>query len=65
MTKKYFQKILIERIQELCKEKSVSYYILSYQAAIPLTTLLHIVERETNNPGIFTIMKTYDGLGGR
>lgn len=57
------QKILIARIEQLCKEKGVSYYTLSYKATIPLTTLIHIMEGRTQNPGIFTIMKICEGLG--
>lgn len=63
MTKKGFHEILIGRIKELCKEKNMSYYTLSYKSTIPMTTLLHIVEGETQNPGIFTIMKICDGFG--
>lgn len=57
------QKILVERINELCKKKEVSYYTLSYKSTIPLTTLIHIMNETTKNPGIFTIMKICDGLG--
>lgn len=57
------QKILVERIDELCKEKDMSYYALSYKATIPLSTLIHIMDETTKNPGIFTIMKICDGLG--
>lgn len=56
------QKILVERIDELCKEKDMSYYALSYKATIPLSTLIHIMDETTKNPGIFTIMKICDGL---
>ena len=61
--KKEVQKLLIGRIDQLCKEKGISYYTLSYKATIPMTTLLHIMEGNTQNPGIFTIMKICDGLG--
>ncbi|MBQ2901173.1 MAG: helix-turn-helix transcriptional regulator [Agathobacter sp.] len=63
MMKNEVQKMLIARIAQLCKEKGVSYYTLSYKATIPMTTLLHIMEGTTQNPGIFTIMKICDGLG--
>ena len=55
--------LLIDRINELCDEKELSYYTLSYKASIPLTTLIHIMEGHTKNPGVFTIMKICDGLG--
>lgn len=57
------QKILINRINDLCKKQGISYYSLSYKSAVPLTTLLHIVDGSTKNPGIITIIKLCDGLG--
>ena len=57
------QRILVKRIEELCKEKGLSYYNLSYKSTLPLTTLTHIMDETTKNPGIFTIMKICDGLG--
>lgn len=57
------QKILADRINYFCKEKGMSYYSLSYKSTVPLTTLLHIVDGSTKNPGIFTIIKICDGLG--
>lgn len=57
------QKILINRINDLCKRQGISYYSLSYKSAVPLTTLLHIVDGSTKNPGIITIIKLCDGLG--
>lgn len=56
------QEILSKRIQELCKEKGMSYYILSYRASIPMTTLMHIIDCSTKNPGLFTISKICSGL---
>lgn len=61
--KKEVQKMLTGRIDQLCKEKGLSYYTLSYKATIPMTTLIHIMEGTTQNPGVFTIMKICDGLG--
>ena len=63
MDQKKARKILVERIDELCKKKDISYYALSYKSTIPLTTLMHIMDETTQNPGIFTIMKICDGLG--
>lgn len=57
------QKIVANRINELCKKYGMSYYSLSYRSAVPLTTLLHIVDGSTRNPGIITIVKICDGLG--
>ena len=57
------QDMLVERINNLCKEKRLSYYMLSYRSTVPLTTLMHIVDKSTANPGIITICKLCDGFG--
>lgn len=57
------QKILIKRIDDLCQEKGLSYYELSYRSTVPLTTITHIMDGSTKNPGFFTILKICDGLG--
>lgn len=57
------QKILAERISSLCKERQLSYYLLSYKSTVPITTILNIVNCITKNPGIFTLIKICDGLG--
>lgn len=57
------QKVLINRINSLCKKNDLSYYFLSCRSTVPLTTLLHIVEGTTKNPGIFTIAKLCEGFG--
>lgn len=54
--------ILADRINKLCKEKGISYYSLAYKSTVPLTTLLHIVDGSTKNPGILTVIKICDGL---
>lgn len=54
--------ILADRINKLCKEKGISYYSLAYKSTVPLTTLLHIIDGSTRNPGILTIIKLCDGL---
>lgn len=56
------QEILINRINEICRERGYSYYTLSYKSSIPLTTLIHILDGSSKNPGIFTIIKICDGL---
>lgn len=60
---KKLQEVLKKRIDELCKENNVSYYALSYKSTIPLTTLVHIMDGTTKNPGVLTILKLCDGLG--
>lgn len=62
MSTKNNKTILADRINKLCKEKGMSYYSLSYKSTVPLTTLLHIVDGTTKNPGIYTIIKICDGL---
>ena len=57
------QDILVERINNLCKEKRMTYYALSYASAVPMTTLMHIVDKSTANPGILTIGKLFEGFG--
>ncbi len=53
---------LANRIKYLCKQNHISYYTLSYKAAVPMTTLMHIINCSTKNPGIFTIVKICNGL---
>ena len=57
------QSILSRRLRELCKEKGMSYYILAYKSAVPITTIMNIVNCVTKNPGVFTVMKLCSGLG--
>lgn len=57
------QEMLVERINNLCKEKRMSYYALSYQSSVPLTTLMHIMDQSTENPGVMTVSKLCDGFG--
>ncbi len=57
------QDILVERINNLCKEKRMTYYALSYASAVPMTTLMHIVDKSTVNPGVLTIGKLCEGFG--
>lgn len=56
------QRILSERIKHLCHKQGISYYELSYKSAVPITTLMHIINCSTKNPGIFTIIKVCNGL---
>ena len=56
------QNILVDRINELCRKKGYTYYTLSYKASIPITTLMHIIKGESENPGIITVMKICDAL---
>ena len=56
------QKKLAKRIQLLCQKRGISYYTLSYRSAVPMTTLMHIIDGSTKNPGLFTIIKICNGF---
>lgn len=55
--------VIKNRIAGLCEENELSYYGLSYKSSLPQSTLLHIVDGTSKNPGVYTIMKICDGLG--
>lgn len=56
------QTLIIDRIDRLCKENGVTYYSLAHKASIPFTTLMHIIDGQSKNPGIVTIMKICDAF---
>ena len=56
------QQKLAQRICFLCQRQKISYYTLSYRSAVPMTTLMHIIDGSTKNPGLFTIIKICNGL---
>ena len=62
-TKDKVYEILKDRINQLCDDKEISYYVLSYKASIPMSTLVHIMDGTSKNPGVYTIMKICDGFG--
>lgn len=53
---------LANRIKQLCEKSHISYYTLSYKSTVPMTTLMHIINCSTKNPGVFTIFKICNGL---
>ncbi len=55
--------MLVERINNLCKKKRMTYYALSVRSEVPMTTLMHIVEKSTVNPGVLTMGKICQGFG--
>lgn len=57
------QQFLSNRIQYYCQKRGLTYYRLAYRSAVPLTTLLRIIDCSTKNPGIFTLIKICNGLG--
>ena len=60
MTKE--QELIIQRIETLRKERNISLYVLAYRSSVPLTTLTHIVDGTTKNPGVFTLARICDGF---
>ena len=42
-------------ISRSCYERKMSYYMLAKNVGMPLTTLMHIVDGTSRNPGIYTI----------
>lgn len=56
------QELLAKRIRFYCETREMSFYTLANRAAVPLTTLMHIINCSTKNPGIFTIIKICSGL---
>lgn len=51
------------RIAELCKEKNLSGYAVTYVAGMPSSTFRSILNGTSKNPGIVNINKIADGLG--
>ncbi|MEW4411165.1 helix-turn-helix domain-containing protein [Clostridium sp. AN503] len=56
------QELLSQRIQYYCKLRRMSYYKLASRSTVPMSTVLHIVNCVTKNPGIFTLAKICSGL---
>lgn len=56
------QQSIAKRICKLCLERELSYYALSYRSAVPLTTILHIIDGSTHNTKVATISKICSGL---
>lgn len=43
-------------LEHFCREKGMSYYMLSEISRVPLTTIMHILHGTTKNPGFFTVL---------
>lgn len=52
---------VVERIRELCKSRSLTYYRLSKNSGIPYSTLSTMLNK-TNVPSLPSLMKICDGL---
>ena len=57
------QEIIVNRINELCMERNMTYYALASKSGVSLTTLMHIIDGTSGNPGVFTMKKLCKGLG--
>lgn len=56
------RRLLAERVNELCREKEITYEELSAKSEVPLETVLQIADGSVKNPGIFAIAKICEGL---
>ena len=54
---------MTEKLSEACMKQDLSAYRLSRLSRIPLTTILHIMDGSTRNPGFYTIAKMCVVLG--
>ena len=52
----------VNRIYQLCKERTITPNALSYSAGISQSTLKSILNGESKTPGIVTLKKICDGL---
>lgn len=49
--------VIGEKVAEFCRKRDLSCYELSRRCGVPLTTIMHIVEGTTKNPGIYTMVR--------
>jgi hypothetical protein len=56
------RKILAKRVNELCKERGLTYEELSFNSEVPLDIVLQMADASVKNPGIFVISKICKGL---
>ena len=57
------QDMLAERINNLCRERRMTYCSLACASAVPIGTIMHIVDKSTANPGMLTIERLCEGFG--
>ncbi len=46
-----------KKLEGICLDRGWSFYMLSCASGVPLTTVLHIADGSTKNPGVYTLMK--------
>lgn len=54
---------LVKRIEMICKEKGISAYRLSLESGVAPSTVFHILNGTSQNPGIITIARLCNGMG--
>jgi len=55
--------IIIQRIDELCKERGITVNGLSYASGVSNSTIMGIFYGRSKNPGVVTIKKLCDACG--
>ena len=53
---------LVKRVDELCREKNLTYEELSYKSEIPFDVLLRMTDGSVRNLSVFAIAKICKGL---
>lgn len=53
---------VVNRINNLCKERKITPNALSYLSGVSQSTIKSILNGESKNPGIVTLKKLCDGL---
>lgn len=54
--------IIGERLSRSCNDQGLSFYTLARNAGVPLTTLMHIIDGTTKNPGVYTVVRICNAL---
>ena len=62
MKKQYTQQDFINIINELCDKNDYDYTTLSKKSGVPLSTLLNIINGNSKNPTLYTIIKICSGF---
>lgn len=57
------KKAVASRIQQLCKEQSISVHGIATLSGVPPMTVYSMLNGKSQNPGIVTIKKLCDGFG--
>lgn len=57
------QEMVIKRIKSLCSQKGIGYDTLSYRSTVPLSVIMHVIDRSMASPGLIVISKLCDGFG--